>query len=59
MSSRGSFILPVLTIERQLYEMCLEASVHAINHSTQPYAVDTQNAVQILKIIEEFLISTG
>ena len=49
----------MLSIERQLYEMCLEASARAIDQSTQPFAVDTQNAVQILKLVEEFLISTG
>ena len=49
----------MLCIERQLYELSLEASVRAIEHSTQPFAVDTQNAVQILRLIEEFLISTG
>eukprot|EP00111_Clytia_hemisphaerica_P022278 TCONS_00065481-protein len=57
-AARHHFILPMLNIERQLYEMCLEASVQSIEQSTQPYAVDTQNAVQILRLVEEFLIST-
>ena len=53
------FIIPMLSIERQLYEMCLEASLRSIEQSTQPFAVDTQNAVQILRLVEDFLISTG
>lgn len=55
MSSRNTFLLPVLVIERQLYEMCLEASAQGLTESMQPYAVDSQNAVQILKLIEVFL----
>ena len=59
MSARHNFLLPVLVVERQLYEMCLAASASALNESTQPYAVDSQNAVQILKLVEDFLISKG
>ena len=46
-------------MERLLYEMCLEASSCALTQSTQPYAVDSQNAVQILRLIQEFLSSRG
>eukprot|EP00794_Sanderia_malayensis_P017323 gene17323-19056_t len=58
MASTYTFILPVLVIERQLLTKCIQACSNALNESMQPWAVDSQNSVQVVKLVEDFLLST-
>ena len=59
MVAKNEFILPVLVIERKLLTKCIKACSAALNESVQPWAVDTLNAVQVVKLVEDFLLSTG
>ena len=59
MAARNEFIMPVLVIERKLLTKCIKACSLALNESVQPWAVDTLNAVQVVKLVEDFLLSTG
>ena len=46
-------------MERQLYELSLNACAKQLSSTHQPYAVALQDAVLLLKLSEEFLVSTG
>ena len=59
MAAKNEFILPVLVIERKLLTKCIKACSVALNESVQPWAVDTLNAVQVVRLVEDFLLSTG
>ena len=59
MAARNEFILPVLVIEKKLLKKCINACSVALKESVQPWAVDTMNAIQIVKLVEDFLLSTG
>ena len=59
MASKYNFITPVLIIERKLLNKCVQACYSALSESVQPWAVDSQNAVQVVKLVEDFLLSTG
>ena len=59
MAAKSEFILPVLVIERKLLTKCIKACSAALNESVQPWAVDTLNAVQVVRLVEDFLLSTG
>ncbi|XP_065051660.1 neurobeachin-like protein 2 [Rhopilema esculentum] len=58
MAARNEFILPVLVIEKKLLKKCINACSVALKESVQPWAVDTMNAIQIVKLVEDFLLST-
>ena len=59
MAAKHQFILPPFVVERKLLEKCVVAATSALNDSLQPWAVDTQNAFQVVKIVEDFLMSSG
>ena len=59
MATCNQFILPVLDIQRMLLTISIKACSATLDESVQPGAVDTLNAIQVVKLLNDFLLRTG
>ena len=50
---------PAKLVERQLMELCIRGAIQDIKISGQTGVSETKNAVQVMRLIEDFLFVSG
>lgn len=58
-SSAETFLVPHRVIERRLLELCLQGAVHDIKVSGQTGEAETQNALMVMRLVEDFIFTSG
>lgn len=58
-SSAETFLVPHRVIERRLLELCLQGAVHDIKVSGQSGEAETQNALMVMRLVEDFIFTPG
>ncbi|KAJ7380516.1 Neurobeachin-like protein 1 [Desmophyllum pertusum] len=56
-SSAETFLVPHRVIERRLLELCLQGAVQDINVSGQTGEAETQNALMVMRLVEDFIFT--
>lgn len=58
-SSAETFLVPFRVVERRLLELCLQGAVQDIKVSGQTGEAETQNALMVMRLVEDFLFTPG
>lgn len=58
-SSAETFLVPHRVIERRLLELCLQGAVQDIKVSGQTGESETQNALMVMRLVEDFIFTPG
>ena len=58
-SSDESFLVRPCVVERRLHELCLQGAVQDIRVSGQTGEAETQNALMVMRQVEDFIFSPG
>ena len=58
-SSAESFLVPHRAVERRLLELCLQGAVEDIRVSGQTGEAETQNALMVMRLVEDFIFTPG
>ncbi|XP_068687514.1 neurobeachin-like protein 1 [Montipora foliosa] len=56
-SSAESFLVPHRAVERRLLELCLQGAVEDIRVSGQTGEAETQNALMVMRLVEDFIFT--
>lgn len=58
-SSAESFLVPPRIVERRLLELCLQGAIQDIRGSGQTGEAETQDALMVMRLVEDFIFSPG
>ena len=52
-------MVPSRVVERRLLELCVQGAVQDIRVSGETAAAETQNALMVMRLVEDFLFTSG